>query len=71
MTNFSKEAQAARKVDIGKARIGLSKIGRGAMGLRMSNKERLKLAKEGTKNLIEVTQEVNRLKRAQSTDSNQ
>ena len=61
MTNFTKRSQAVSEKAIGKSRIGTSNHGKDMFGLKISNKERLKMAKTGAKNLIDGTIKVNRI----------
>lgn len=69
MAGFRKKDQAKAKVDIGRGQIDVAKSdSRMAIG-KLSNQERLELSREGAKNKVEGTIELNRLKAAQSTDA--
>jgi hypothetical protein len=61
-----KDKASREKKDIGIAQVGMSN----SKTNRHSNKQKLLLAREGTKNKLEATMELNRRKRAQNTDSN-
>lgn len=71
MTGWTKEARAKEQHDIGEAQVKWAKAGRDSIGLKMSNKERLSLSKEGIKNQMEARIKLGKMKRAQSTDEKQ
>ena len=70
MGNFAKKNGAKTKKRIGQAQMddAKRKKGHAVLGKR-TTKTRLAQAKEGAKNYLQGSMELNRLKRAQSSDS--
>jgi len=69
LTNIAKKNKAKTKIRVGKARLRASDSDAPGVLGKKTNKVRLMLARDGAKNLIEGTRELNALNR-QSTDSN-
>lgn len=67
----SKEQKAKVKGMVGDRQVELAKTGK-AMSIpqKLSNRDRIRLAAQGTKKKLESRMELNRLKKNQSTDSN-
>lgn len=62
---YDKKSQKAEaKINVGKEQIRMAREGSaGAIPQKLSNKDRLKLSKAGTKKLLEGTMEKNKVKR--------
>lgn len=69
-SSFAKKNAAKTKIRVGKARIAMSKSDEAGVLGKKTNKTRLELSRDGAKNFIEGTRELNAEKRRQSTDSN-
>ncbi len=62
MTVFTKKEKAKSKVAIGNTRIKVATRGRGTLGDKISNKDRLKMTRGGVKLKLEGTRELNKIK---------
>ena len=68
----SAEQKAEAKINVGKTQVRMASAQRvDSIPHTISNKEVLALSKAGTKKILEGTQELNRLRNAQSTDEGQ
>lgn len=64
--------RAEAKINVGKTQVRMASAKRAsALPQPLSNADVLELASEGTKKILSGTQELNRLKNAQSTDDSQ
>lgn len=70
MTNFTRKDKAEALMSIGNTRIKVATKGRGTLGGKISNKDRLAMTRKGVQELLKGTRDANRLKKNQSTDSN-
>lgn len=70
MTVFTKAEKAASEKSIGNARIKVATRGRGTLGDKIANKDRLAMTRQGVKELLAGTIKLNKIRKNQSTDSN-